>query len=141
MKKLLIFCFALFIIILPDFISAQGGPGPKNILDQLGRNANTYFLSANRPTYGVDSYIVDKKSLELSIDPSFSSGTSELPVTLSYGLSNKVQLFAGIDAYNQTFRFDGKKASGVGDANIGFTYKFQSSSKFTHVFQTLVKIP
>lgn len=139
-KKYFLFAF-VFILFISNSVFAQRGPNPKNLLDELGRNANSYFLSANRPTYGIDTYIADKKTLEVSLDASFSSGTSELPLTLSYGLSKRVQLFAGIDVYNQTFRFDGKKASGVGDANIGVTYKFQSSSKFTHVFQTLVKIP
>jgi hypothetical protein len=141
MKRIPLVVIFIVIISYPVSTFAQRGPNPKNLLDQLGRNANSYFLSANRPSYDISAYIVDKKTFELSIDPSFGSGTSELPLTFSYGLSNRVQLFAGIDVYDQTFRFDGRKASGFGDANIGFTYKFQSSKKFTHVFQILVKIP
>ena len=89
----------------------------------------------------MDTYIADKKTLEIDADAFFGGGSTEVPFTLYYGLSNKVQLFAGIDVYNQTFRFDGRKTSGIGDANIGITYEFQSSKKFTHIIQTLVKIP
>ena len=129
------------ILLFPFSAHSQGGPDPRKLLDKLGRNAEAYFLSANRPTYTVNTYEVGKRTFEISIDPSFNNTTVQVPLTVTYGLSNKVELFTGIDIFNQTYKFDGAKVSGIGDANFGVAYEFQSSKRFTHIFQTLVKIP
>ncbi len=141
MKRIpLIFIF-IFIISYPVSVFAQRGPDPKNLIDKLGRTAQAYFLTANRPTYDFSAFILDKGTFELSIDPDFNNNTVQVPLTFSYGLSKRVELFTGIDMYNEAYKFDGVKSSGIGDANIGFAWQFQHSKSFTHVFQTIIKIP
>jgi hypothetical protein len=121
--------------------NSQNNPNPHKLLDALGRNANTFFLLANRPSFGMSSYLTDKGYWEISIDPTLNKDASEVPFMVSYGLSRKVELSAGMDLFKQSYRFDGKKISGVGDANIGVKFKIQESKSFTHAVQMIVKIP
>ncbi len=141
MKKIIFAVAAAGLFLHPFSAYSQNGPDPKKLLDKLGRTAEAYFLSASRPTYSVNSYVVDKGSFEISIDPSFNNNTAQIPITVTYGVSNKVEFFTGMDLLNQTYKFDGGKVSGIGDANVGLAYEFQSSKHFTHVFQALIKIP
>lgn len=114
---------------------------PKKYIDKLGRNANTFFLTANRPTYDVLASLLEKGESEISITTDFNRDILVLPVQYSYGISNKFQLSAGMDLLNATYRFNGQKVRGIGDANISASFMFQESSHFTHVFTALVKLP
>jgi len=140
--KIIPIAVLLMIVLLSNVCYSQGGRiDPKKLLGQIGNTAEAFLLTANRPTYTVSSDMLDKGSSEIDFDVSFNNNTSEVPLLYNYGLSHRVQLFAGFDLYNQTYRFNGNKISGIGDANAGLKYMFQESDKFSHVFQLLFKIP
>jgi hypothetical protein len=113
----------------------------QEILNQVGSTARAYLLTANRPFYSLDAYAVDKNKLEFDVSLSYSKDVAEVPLSLSYGISDNFRLETGIDLYIQSYSFSGQKISGLGDANLGFGYKFHESQYFTHSFQTLLKIP
>lgn len=131
----------VFILCLTEISNAQIRRNIRNILSQFGETPIAYLLSANRPSYSVDAYTADKNTLELDASFTVSKDIVEIPLSLSYGISDRFEIFTGIDLYNQSYNFSGKKIDGVGDANLGFRYKFQESRYFTHVFQALVKLP
>jgi hypothetical protein len=113
----------------------------RSLIDAYGQNARIYFLSANRPSFGVSSYTTGRGNIELSTGVSVGQDFLEIPVEITYGISNKVDLFGGINAYTQSYDFDENKISGVGDASIGVRYKFHESDYFSHAVQTIIKIP
>jgi hypothetical protein len=113
----------------------------RTLIEAYGQNSRIYFLSASRPSYGVSSYTTGKGNIDLSTGLSAGKDFLEIPFDVTYGLSNKVDIFAGINAYTQSYDFEENKISGLGDASVGFRYKFQESDHFSHAFQTTVKIP
>ena len=121
--------------------NAQGRINVKKILDELGNTARAYFLSANRPSYGISSFTTPKNKVSIDIGAAFNEDYVEIPISLSYGLSDKFELQTGIPVYTQSYNFSGEKISGVGDANFGIKYKFQESDYFGHAFQLIIKIP
>jgi hypothetical protein len=112
-----------------------------NILSQFGETPIAYLLSANRPSYYVEAYTAVENTWELDASIAVSKDIVETPLILGYGISDRFEIFTGIDVYNQSYNFNGKKIDGVGDANLGFKFKFQESHYFTHVFQALIKLP
>ncbi len=113
----------------------------KKILDELGNSARAYLLSANRPSYGVSSFTTPKNKVSIDIGAAFNSDFFEIPVSLSYGLSDKVEVSTGISFYSQSYNFAGEKIGGIGDVGLGIKYKFQESDYFEHSIQLVVKIP
>lgn len=113
----------------------------RKILDLYGQGARTYFLAANRPSFGVSAYTNDKSEVQISTGISAGEDFLEIPFDISYGLTNRLELFGGINAYTQSYNFSGDKVTGVGDANIGLRYKLYESEYFSNAFQTIVKIP
>lgn len=126
---------------LTGISNAQIRHNIRNILSQFGETPLAYLLSANRPSYSVDAYTADENTWEIDASIAVSKDIVEVPLSLSYGISDRFEIFTGIDLYNQSYNFNGKKIDGVGDANLGFKLKFQESRLFTHVFQALVKLP
>lgn len=113
----------------------------KKLLEAYGQNAQVYFLAANRPSYGVSSYTLGKGNLELASGISIGEDFYEVPVDITYGLSNQFDIFGGVNALTHTYDFEENTVSGLGDSRIGLRYKFHESEYFSHAFQTAVKIP
>lgn len=113
----------------------------KALIEAYGQNSLIYFLSANRPYFGVSSYTTGKGNIELSTGASIGADFLEIPVDITYGISNRIDIFGGINAYTQSYDFDENKISGLGDAGIGVRYKFHESDYFSHAVQTIIKIP
>lgn len=136
------FSFLLLILLFTNIsVYSQGRPGIQNLLNQFGLTAYSYLLTANRPAYSVEADVVEKSKIELNTGFDAGKEYNDIPISLNYGAFKNVELFAGIDVFNQSYNFADKKISGVGDANIGIKYQFQHSEKFSHVFQFLVKVP
>lgn len=136
--------FSAVLIILVCFnIStySQRHPGIQNLLNQFGLSTYSYLLTANRPIYSVDAEIVEKSKIELNTGFDAGGQANDIPFSFNYGAGKNIELFAGMDLFNQSYNFTNKKISGVGDANLGIKYRFQNSEKFSHVLQVLVKIP
>lgn len=112
-----------------------------NILSLYGQTAYSYFLSANRPGYGVDAFTNEKGKTFLSAGISYGSETIDIPVSLSYGITDNFELSAGISPYTESYNFFGSKISGVGDSYIGVKYSFLESDYFIHAVQGLIKLP
>jgi len=121
--------------------NAQGRISVKKVLDEFGNTARAYLLSANRPSYGVSSFTTPKNNVSIDIGAAFNDEFIEVPFSLSYGLTDKVELQTEISVYTQSYNFSGEKIDGVGDAKIGFKYKFQESDYFEHAFQLIIKLP
>lgn len=133
---------AVFSLLLAANVSfSQIRPDIQDILAEFGSNAQAYFLSANRPSYGVNAYTVPKHKFELDFSVSANNKVFDLPMSLSYGIAKNTELFTGISLYTKSYDFSGRNINGVGDANIGLKYKFQESDYFSHAVQMLVKIP
>ena len=115
--KLLI---VVFILCLTGISNAQIHRNIQSLLSQLGETSLAYLLSANRPSYSVDAYTADENSWEIDVSFAVSKDVAEVPLSLSYGISDRFEIFTGLDLYNQSYNFNGKKIDGVGDANIGF---------------------
>jgi len=140
MNKYILSSF-LFIVLTSGVIFSQNRPYINEIIKQIGTNANIYFLVANRLSLGTSSYMTPKGDLEGSTGISFNSDVYDIPFDLSYGISNRIELNAGITGYTLTYNFLGDKISGMGDAYVGAKFKFHESDYFDHVFGTAVKIP
>ena len=142
MKIRKIILVILAVITVNGSIEAQGGGNrTKRLIDLLGKTAYSYFLSANRPGFGVDAYLTDKGRVFLSTGFSYSDGSIDIPFGVSYGISKKVEVSAGISPYTQSYSFIGDEINGVGDAYFGLKFKIQESDYFMHALQTMVKIP
>jgi outer membrane putative beta-barrel porin/alpha-amylase len=140
-KRFLSLPAALFLLLVTNLSHCQIRPDIHKILTELGNNAQAYFLSANRPSYGVSAYTTPKHKLDIDISLSTNDEILELPVSISYGVSKNTEVFTGISLYTRTYDFLGNKIGGMGDANIGVKYKFQESDFFSHAVQMLVKLP
>jgi hypothetical protein len=138
LKKSLLFVLSLLFI---TNASSQTRPNIKTLVDALGRNARVYFLSANRPSYGVSAFTVGKDNIELYTGVSFGDGFAEVPVQISYGITKNIELFGTITPFLQTYDFEGNQISGFGDAGIGAKFKIHESEHFSHAIETVVKIP
>lgn len=124
---------------MPAVVYSQHGI--KQILDIFGTTARSYLLSATRPSCSVSPYASGKHNSSLDVSISFGQGIFELPVSYTYGISNKLDVFAELTPVSQTFNFSGAKVTGFGDIVAGVRYQFQNSDFFAHAFQTAVKIP
>lgn len=138
MKKL-IFPALVFLVSLNAV--SQNRPYINEIISQIGTNSNAYFLAANRLSLSTGSYLTPKGDLDGSTGISFNEDVYDVPFDLSYGVTNRFELSAGITAYTLTYNYLGSKISGVGDGYVGAKFKFHESDYFDHVFGTAVKIP
>ena len=131
----------LLILLLSSNVFSQRRGGNNRLLDILGQTAYSYLLSANRPGYGVDAFTSEKGKTFLSIGVSYSDEVIDVPLSLSYGVTDNFELSAGISPFTQSYNFSGSKISGVGDSYLGLKYSFLESDYFIHGVQTIVKIP
>lgn len=113
----------------------------KKVIDILGNTAKAYLLSANRPSIGISADLSPKKKVSIDIGTVYSNDFIEVPAEIEYGISNRMSMLAGIPFYTQTYRFNGNKVGGVGDAHLGLKFKLHESEYFIHSFQVAVKIP
>lgn len=113
----------------------------RRLLELYGQGARTYFLSANRPSYGVSAYTNGKGDIQVSTGLSYAEDFLEVPLDISYGITDRLEIFGGLNSYTRTYNFEGDVIGGVGDANIGVRYKFHENDYFSNAFQTLVKLP
>lgn len=134
-----IFILLLTLILIPEAYSQLRGNN--RLLDILGQTAYSYLLSANRPGYGVDAFTMEKGKTSLSFGVSYSDEVMDLPVSLSYGLTDNLELSAGLSPYTQSYNFSGSKISGVGDSYLGVKYSFLESDYFIYGVQGIVKLP
>jgi hypothetical protein len=141
LKKTGKFLIVLLLLILTCDSSAQHGVRINRLLDEIGRTAYSYFLYANRPGFGVDAYFTDKSETFLSTGLYYSDGRFEIPLSISYGITDKLEVSAGISPFTQEYTFSGSKSSGLGDSYLGVKYRIQESEYFTHAIQTTIKIP
>src|SRR4030095_3154646 len=139
MRKLLILCVVIFLSYNKDSFSQR--PYITEIIKLAGSNARAYFLAANRSSYGVTSYVSPKDYLELSTGTYFNDAVYEIPIDFSYGLSDNVELSAGMIAYSVSYNYLAEKISGIGDAYAGLKYLFHQSEYCDQGVQGLVKIP
>jgi len=128
----------LFMIFLTVSSSSQIRP---EIINQFGLTAYAYFLTANRPGYGVDAYVTEKGKTDITVEASFNDEIFEMPIAISYGAAKNLELSAGISAYTKSYTFLGDLVGGLGDSYIGAKYKFQESGHFIHSLQAILKIP
>ncbi|RPI17635.1 MAG: hypothetical protein EHM58_08615 [Ignavibacteriae bacterium] len=136
------YLFILFLIfVLPSESFSQNGNNVKKILDELGNSARSYLLSATRPSYSVSAYTLGKNRINLNLNIVFSQGIFELPLSVTYGVSDKIDIFTDVSPITQTFNFDGDKINGFGDIVAGLRYRFHESKYFSHAVQSAVKIP
>jgi hypothetical protein len=133
--KILIFVFFLF---LPAVSHSQQG---KRLIDLFGTTAHSYLLSATRPSCSVSPYTSGKNNSSLDFSISYGEEAFELPVSYSYGISNKLDVFAELTPLSQTYNFKGSKVTGFGDIITGVRYQFQNSKYFSHAVQIALKIP
>jgi len=110
-------------------------------MKQIGTSANAFFLAANRPSYGINSYITPKRDISIGTGIYFNNDIYEVPLDFSYGPSKRTEISAGITAFMQSYNFTGEKVHGIGDSYIGIKYLFNESYYFDHVIQAIVKIP
>ncbi len=130
----------LLITLLSSNVFSQRRGGNK-LLDILGQTAYSYLLSANRPGYGVDAFTMEKGKTSLSLGISYGDEVIDVPVSLSYGLTDNFELSAGLSSYTESYNFSGSKISGIGDSYLGVKYSFLESDYFIYGVQGIIKIP
>lgn len=130
----------LLILLLSSNVFSQRRGGNR-LLDILGKTAYSYLLSANRPGYGVDAFTLEKGKTSLSLGISYSDEVIDVPVSLSYGITDDLELSAGSSPFTQSYNFSGSKVSGVGDSYLGVKYSFLESDYFIYGVQGIIKIP
>jgi hypothetical protein len=140
MKRFLLLSVILFTFSL-NFTLSQPRPYINEIIDQIKTSANAYFLAANRPGYGISSYLTPKGFMEFGTGIYFNKDIYDIPLDISYGISNKVELSGGMTMFSQSFNYLGEKVRGVGDSYLGFKFKFHESKYFDHTLQVIIKIP
>jgi hypothetical protein len=131
----------LLILLLSSNVFSQRRGGGNRLLDLLGQTAYSYLLSANRPGYGVDAFTMEKGKTSLSLGISYSDEVIDVPVSLSYGITDNLELSAGSSPFTQSYNFSGSKISGVGDSYLGAKYSFLESDYFIYGVQGIIKIP
>jgi len=130
----------LLILILSSNIFSQRRRG-NQLLDILGQTAYSYLLNANRPGYGVDAYTTERGKTYLSVGISYGDEVIDVPVNLSYGLTDNFEFSAGFSPYTESYNFLSSKISGVGDSYFGMKYSFLESDHFIYGVQGILKIP
>lgn len=133
--------FILILLLISDTSSYSQRVRGNRLLDLLGRTAYSYLLSANRPGYGADAFTLEKGKTSLSLGVSYSDEVIDVPVSVSYGVTDNFELSAGLSPYTESYNFLGSKINGVGDSYIGLKYSFLESDYLIHAFQSIVKIP
>ncbi len=141
MLKLHKIIIIMFIALLISNNSFSQGKRINNLISIFGQTAYSYLLSANRPGYGIDAFTTEKGKTSISAGLSYGDETIDIPVSVSYGLTDKLEISGGISPYTQSYNFTGSKISGVGDSYLGMKYAFQESDYFIHAVQLLVKLP
>ncbi len=139
MKRIIIFT-VLIISSLNSGNSFSQNRGNR-LLNLLGQTAYSYLLNANRPGYGVDAFTTEKGKTVISAGISYGSEVIDIPVSVSYGITDNFELSGGISPFTEAYNFQGSKVTGVGDSYLGMKYSFAESNYFIHAFQFLVKLP
>lgn len=139
MKRIIIFT-VLIISSLNSGNSFSQNRGNR-LLNLLGQTAYSYLLNANRPGYGVDAFTTEKGKTVISAGISYGSEVIDIPVSVSYGITDNFELSGGISPFTEVYNFQGSKVTGVGDSYLGMKYSFAESNYFIHAFQCLVKLP
>lgn len=141
MKK---YCGALpvlfLLLLFSSDTSAQRVRGNR-LLDILGQTAYSYLLNANRPGYGVDAFTTEKGKTNLSIGISYGDEVIDIPVSVSYGITDNLELSGGLSPFTESYNFQGNKVSGFGDSYLGIKYSFLETDYFIHGLQGIVKLP
>ncbi|MBZ0204584.1 MAG: transporter [Ignavibacteria bacterium] len=140
-KTIKIILITVFFFSAFSDLHAQNRKKVKRLIDLYGQTAYSYFLSANRPGFGVDAYTIQKGKYSISSGVSYSDETIEIPLSISYGISNRLEVFAGFYPYTESYNFSGSKIRGFGDSYLGAKYVFQKSDKFSHAVQSIIKLP
>src|SRR5213593_3737489 len=99
----------LLLLPVTNLSFCQIRPDIHKILAELGNNAQAYFLSANRPSYGVSAYTTPKHKVEMELSLSANDEIFELPLSISYGISENTEVFTGISLYTRSYDFRGNK--------------------------------
>lgn len=143
MKKLSRFLLVLLAVIMfiPASTESQNRKRVNTLLDLYGQTAYSYFLSANRPGYGVDAYTLEKGTGSISVGISYGDEVIDVPVSFSYGITDQFEVSAGLSPFTESYNFAGSKISGLGDSYASLKYSFLESDRFIHAFQFLVKLP
>lgn len=113
----------------------------REIIVKLGNVARAYFLTANRPSFGVSTYTPEKNHLDINIGIVFNNEIFIVPASLGYGITDKLGVFTSADAYMTSFNFVGKRIDGFGDIILGMRYRFHESKYFAHTLEGAFKIP
>jgi hypothetical protein len=111
------------------------------LLELYGTTAHSYLLSATRPSVSVSPYTSGKHSSSIDISLSYGEEIFDIPVSYTYGISDKLDVFAELTPLAQTYNFRGGKVTGFGDIIAGLRYQFQNSNYFAHAIQGAFKIP
>ena len=130
----------LLTLVLSSNIFSQRIRGNR-LLEVLGQTAYSYLLNANRPGYGVDAFTMERGKTNLSIGLSYSDEVIDIPVSVNYGLTDDLELSAGLSPYTESYNFQGNKINGFGDSYLGVKYSFLETDYFIHGIQAVVKLP
>jgi len=130
----------LLTLVLSSNIFSQRIRGNR-LLEVLGQTAYSYLLNANRPGYGVDAFTMERGKTNLSIGLSYSDEVIDIPVSVNYGLTDDLELSAGLSPYTESYNFQGNKVNGFGDSYLGVKYSFLETDYFIHGIQAVVKLP
>lgn len=136
----LILASVLFFAAIAD-LHSQNPKQVRGLIDLYGQTAYSYFLSANRPGFGVDAYTTEKGKYSFSAGLSYSEETIEIPISVNYGITDRIEVFAGAFPYTESYNFSGAKISGFGDSFLGLKYLFHESDYFSHAIQGAIKLP
>lgn len=126
---------------IPASSESQSRKRVNTLLDLYGQTAYSYFLSANRPGYGVDAYTMEKGKASISAGISYGDEAIDIPLSFSYGLTDNLEVSTGLSPFTESYNFAGSKISGLGDSYTSLKYSFLESDHFVHAFQFLVKLP
>lgn len=124
-----------------QLLLSQPRPYINELIKKSGSFSTAYLLSANRPSYGISSYLTPKKNMSIGAGFYFNKDIYEFSLDLSYGISSRVEISGGFSPYLKSYNFLGETVKGIGDANAGIKFRFQESYYFDHAFQTIIKIP
>lgn len=143
MRKLTRFLIILLALLtfVPASTESQNRKKVNTLLNLYGQTAYSYFLSANRPGYGVDAYTLEIGKGSISAGISYGDEVIDIPISFSYGISDNLEISAGLSPFTESYNFAGSKISGFGDSYASAKYSFLESDHFIHAFQFLVKIP
>lgn len=129
------------LLLIPASAESQNRKRVNTLLNLYGQTAYSYFLSANRPGYGVDAYTLEKGKGSISAGISYGDEVIDIPVSFSYGITDHLEVSAGLSPFTESYNFAGSKISGLGDSYASLKYSFLESDHFVHAFQFLVKLP